>query len=295
MPADQLATGRTDLDNEPAWAQVNLEFTNWTSAADIVARNLRPILNQLPGGWWYIRKHPHWRIRHHPGSDTDHRTHTQLRATLDQLTRTGSLRAWNPAIYEPETLAFGGPAGMHIAHDLFCRDSAKTLDLLAGNTDSLAAAGRTELSLLAISRMLRAAGLDWYEQGDVWATVAASRHGPDTAMCVVGEDVPAAVRRLLTLDTGPDTALVTNGPLDIHRTWLDAFDNAGAQLGTLTRIGQLTRGLRAVLAHHVIFHWNRLALPSSDQLTLATLAQDALLPAEPHSRSRPRRPVTDAR
>jgi protein-L-isoaspartate(D-aspartate) O-methyltransferase len=295
MPPDQLTTGRTDLDNEPAWAQVNLEFTNWTSAADIVARNLRPILNQLPGGWWYIRKHPQWRIRHHPGNDTDHRTYAQLRATLDQLTRTDSLRAWNPAIYESETLAFGGPAGMHIAHDLFCRDSATTLDLLTNAIIPAPVVGRAELSLLAISRMLRAAGLDWYEQGDAWATVAASRNGPDTAMRVVAEDVPPAVRRLLTLDTGPDTALVTDGPLGIHRAWFDAFDNAGARLGTLARTGQLTRGLRAVLAHHVIFHWNRLALPSCDQLTLATLAQDALLPAELHSSFPSPQPVKDAR
>ncbi|OLT11753.1 hypothetical protein BJF78_26155 [Pseudonocardia sp. CNS-139] len=136
--------------------------------------------------------------------------------------------------------------------------------------------------------MLRAAGLDWYEQADVWAAVADSRRSPDTTSRAVGADVPAAVRRLLTLDTGPDTALVANGPLGAHRAWLDAFDNAGSQLGALARIGHLTRGLRAVVAHHIIFHWNRLALPSSDQHTLAALARDALLPADIRSGKDPR-------
>lgn len=137
--------------------------------------------------------------------------------------------------------------------------------------------GRRELSVLAVSRLLRAAGLDWYEQGDVWARVAESR----TALsgCTVSARAPAAVRRLLTLDTGPRSALVSDGPLTAVRTWLAGFDEAGTRLGELARLGRLTRGLRAVLAHHVVFHWNRLALPPQDQLTLAVLAREALLPA----------------
>jgi protein-L-isoaspartate(D-aspartate) O-methyltransferase len=279
MPADQLTTSRAELDNEPIWDQVNVEFTDWATAADVVAHDLRPVLNQMAGGWWYIRKHPHWRLRHRADGDANRQPAAQLRAALDDLTRNGVLRTWYPAIYEPEILAFGGPAGMHAAHDLFRRDSCTTLDLLASTATPAAAEGRTELSLLAISRMLRAAGIDWYEQGDVWAKVADSRRGPDTARAVAA-DVPAAVRRLVTLDTGPDTALVTNGPLRAHRAWLDAFDSAGTQLGVLARTGYLTRGLRAVLAHHIIFHWNRFALPGGDQHTLATLARDALLPSD---------------
>lgn len=278
MPADQLTTiiPDHDLDTDLGWEQVNIEPTDWATAADVVVRNLRPILDRRPGRWWYIRKHPHWRLRHH----TDSPPRLQLRAALDDLTRNGVLRAWHPAIYEPEILAFGGPAGMHVAHDLFCRDSHTTLDLLANTSTSVATIGRTELSLLAISRMLRAAGLDWYEQGDVWARVADSRRSPDMTSRTIAADTPAAVRRLLTLDTGPDTTLVTDGPLAAHRGWLDGFDTAGTQLGALARTGHLTRGLRAVLAHHVIFHWNRLALPGGDQHTLAALARDALLPSD---------------
>lgn len=274
MPADQLIAAPADLHRqESSWEQVNIEFTDWPAAPALVENHLQPVLTTTSDGWWYIRKHPHWRVRHTAGPCGN-----ALRSALDELVDTDAVRTWHPAIYEPEVLALGGPAGMHVAHDLFCRDSPTTLHLLATPRHRVREPGRTELSLLAISRMLRAAGLDWYEQGDVWARVAESRSGiPPTRPA---EQAAPAVRRLLTLDTGPDTPLVAAGPLAAHRTWLDAFDDAGTQLGALARTGHLTRGLRAVLAHHVIFHWNRLALPSPDQHLLAVLARDALLPAE---------------
>lgn len=284
MPADQLTPAAHDRADDPGqgsvWRQVNIEFHDWSAAPGITARHLRPVLDQTSGGWWYIRKHPHWRLRHR-ARDTSPAATVQrdnvLRPALDALVDDGAVRAWHPAIYEPETLAFGGPAGMRAAHALFCGDSLATLSLLASPPEPGHDAGRAELSLLAISRMLRAAGLDWYEQGDVWAKVTASRPAT-TATRPAAQRAAAAVHRLLTLDTGARTALVTAGPLTSHRAWLDTFDDAGARLGTLARTGHLTRGLRAVLAHHVIFHWNRLAVPGADQHILAALARDVLLP-----------------
>lgn len=273
MPADQL-TRATPLDGDLGWRQINVEPSSWGTSADVIAHRLVPVLDRAAGGWWYVRKHPHWRVRHR--IDTADAIGVHLRAVLDALTGDGSLRAWHPAVYEPEIRAFGGPAGIDVAHDLFRLDSRTTVGLLAG-APAPAGPGRRELSVLAVSRLLRAAGLDWYEQGDVWARVAESR----TALsgCTVSARAPAAVRRLLTLDTGPRSALVSDGPLTAVRTWLAGFDEAGTRLGELARLGRLTRGLRAVLAHHVVFHWNRLALPPQDQLTLAVLAREALLPA----------------
>jgi protein-L-isoaspartate(D-aspartate) O-methyltransferase len=298
MPADQLTTDlpRTDLEVDGRWWQTNIEFHDWTAAADTVSGHLRPVLDRLPARWWYIRKHPHWRIRHQPHNQAE--LNAPLPALLDALTADAVVRTWHPAIYEPEAVAFGGPAGMRVAHELFCRDSPTTLHLLTAAPAPEPAAGRVELSLLAISRMLRAAGLDWYEQGDVWAKVAASRpHSainsptrtptriptPTTGRPVAAA-APSAARRLLTLDTGPNTDLTTHGPLARHRSWLDAFDDTGTRLATLAATGQLARGLRAVLAHHVIFHWNRLAIPGDDQHTLAVLSRDALLPPDTATR-----------
>jgi protein-L-isoaspartate(D-aspartate) O-methyltransferase len=316
MPPDQLTT-TPNPDSTLAtyrWAQINIEFINWDHAAEVALGELQPLLDQFPGGWWYVRKHPHWRIRHvteedsignranAPIGSTTARVRAQLHAALDALTRDRVLRAWCTGIYEPETLAFGGPAGMHVAHDLFCRDSRAALAQLADaartsdnrgisgssaapptDQNAARAVGRVELSLLLISRLLREAGLDWYEQGDVWARVADSRRGPGTTSRTVAARAPSAVRRMLTLDTGPATDLSTTGPLAAHQAWLDAFHTAGTQLGALARTGHLSRGLRAVLAHHVIFHWNRVGLPARDQYTLARLAREALLPTDLHA------------
>ena len=68
MPADQLTPVAPEVTDGPGpgsdWRQVNIEFSDWSAAPQIVARRLCPVLDQRSGGWWYIRKHPHWRLRH---------------------------------------------------------------------------------------------------------------------------------------------------------------------------------------------------------------------------------------
>lgn len=291
MPAHQL-THATQLEDQPdrqqAWAQVHVEFSDWATAADTTARHIRPVLEAAPARWWFIRKHPHWRVRYHCTSpDTATNADRRLHTLLDALVADRQLRAWYPTIYEPETRAFGGPAGMQVAHDLFCSDSRTALDLLTATSSPATSptssagpvAGRIELSILAVSRMLRAARLDWFEQGDVWARVADLRYEPGTAH----EPFPAvatAIHRLLTLDTSAASPLHRAGPLTPYTGWLAAFDDSGARLAALAQTGRIHRGLRAVLAHHVVFHWNRLALSRHEQLTVASLARDDLLPAD---------------
>ncbi|MGH3585898.1 MAG: thiopeptide-type bacteriocin biosynthesis protein [Pseudonocardia sp.] len=288
MDADQLTA---DLDTQPdhthdsstGWSQVNVEFHDWTCAAKTTAAHLQPILDTHTRAWWYIRKYPHWRIRYlRPADEVDHHVH----AALCDLVAVERLRAWHHAIYEPEARAFGGIAGMAIAHDLFRRDSPTALALLttsastATRTPSSATHGRAEVSVLAISRMLRAARLDWFEQGDVWARVADLRQEPGEPHPAPPTDAVAAMRRLLTIDTSPVSPLLRDGPLVGHAAWLAAFDDTGTRLADLAKSGHLNRGLRAVLAHHVIFHWNRLALTRRRQLALASLARDDLLPTD---------------
>nr|WP_143267114.1 lantibiotic dehydratase C-terminal domain-containing protein [Amycolatopsis thailandensis] len=52
---------------------------------------------------------------------------------------------------------------------------------------------------------------------------------------------------------------------------------AGVDLGRLARVGTLRRGLRAVLSHHVIFHWNRIGLSYGTQAILAHAVKTAVL------------------
>jgi hypothetical protein len=69
--------------------------------------------------------------------------------------------------------------------------------------------------------------------------------------------------------------------------WHAVFADAGTDLQRLRETGKLTRGLRDVIALHVIFHWNRIGLPAQTQATLARAAKEAIFgsaPATPPSR-----------
>lgn len=280
MPAHELTPPHPDPDHkhdrddsggdsshESGWAQVHLEFADWSHAEHTAAHQLRPLLTAEAGisGWWFTRKHPCWRLRYQPTNDAAPR----LADALDNLAATTALRHWTPTIYEPETHAFGGAAAMDIAHRLFHHDSRAILDHL--HTPAPDLPGRRELTVLAVSLLLRGAELDWYEQGDVWARLSELRplppHQPPVAQRTL-----ASLRRLMATPAGPESRLLAGGPLVSVTGWLTAFDQAGQELAHLAGHGELRRGLRATLAHHVIFHWNRLGLPYTTQSLLAHTA-----------------------
>ncbi|MFC4010235.1 methyltransferase, FxLD system [Nonomuraea purpurea] len=178
---------------------------------------------------------------------------------LDQLVADQVVTGWTGGIYEPETDAFGGPEGMDIAHEVFCADSRAAL----AETGSPHA---RERCILLLSAMHRAAGLDPFEIGDVWAKIAGLRppvNPPETAHQA---SAIAAMRRLMNADA---TKRDTTEP-----GWRDrvaAFEEAGRRLARLATSGQLRRGLRAILAHHAIFAFNRAAIPVAEQAATAWL------------------------
>jgi hypothetical protein len=80
--------------------------------------------------------------------------------------------------------------------------------------------------------------------------------------------------RLLTITASTDAG--HDHPLGEAGDWIGAFEQADQTLAWLAAAGTLSRGLRAVLAHHVIFHANRAGIPVRDQAILATLAADTM-------------------
>ncbi len=86
-----------------------------------------------------------------------------------------------------------------------------------------------------------------------------------------------ALRRLLTADTDPSSSLVTNSPLTPFADWAASLHHAGKGLRRLFEDASLDRGLRAVLAHHILFHCNRMGLPPDVQATLAAHVRDAVM------------------
>jgi len=75
------------------------------------------------------------------------------------------------------------------------------------------------------------------------------------------------VQRLIT--AADDTA---RSPLAITPQWPQAHEQAGTDLGLLDRRGALTRDLREVLTHHLLFLFNRLGISAADTWLLATAA-----------------------
>lgn len=274
------AAGQAALAEQAArrdWHQSRIEFADFDRAEDIAANHLVPRLRLLEdsgllAAWWFIRKAPCWRLRLLTAADTDPaRLHAALSEVLGTLVQSADiLRCW-PTVYEPEVVAFGGFEGIDIAHGLFHADSRHFLE----RTRHVSGLGRRETSLLLVTAMLRSAGLDWYEQGDVWDRVAGLRPLPGDVTTDNLAQTSAGVHRLLTLDTRPLTA--GGGSMAAIAPWLAAFENAGQSIGHAAQSGKLQRGPRNVLTHHVIFHWNRHGLSARTQAVLAHAARAVML------------------
>ncbi|MEV8328554.1 thiopeptide-type bacteriocin biosynthesis protein [Kitasatospora sp. NPDC056731] len=298
IPAADLAVaaetyrraGRCAIAAPPdTWVHVTIQPTDWPGAETQIALRLAPALRHAETRgrvtmWWYVRKHPYWRLRLHPGPDNNPATlRVSLALLLDQLQGEGAIVAWSHGSYEPETAALGGPLGVDAAHALFHTDSrAILLEALRTHHGQPAAPpiGRRELSILMCSAMLRAAGQEWTEQGDVWARVAAMRPGaaePGT------ESAPAVADKIGVLLAADTIAMTEPGQaLDMAADRIHAFAYAGSELADTAHHGGLTRGLRAVLAHMVVFHWNRAGVSTADQAVLARAARSHILGAPAH-------------
>ncbi|MGH3926514.1 MAG: thiopeptide-type bacteriocin biosynthesis protein, partial [Pseudonocardiaceae bacterium] len=261
-----------------SWRQVFIQFDDYSAAEHIGVAHIGPDMTSaeaagLIASWFFIRKAPCWRLRFLPFHDrTEQDATTFIHQQLTTLQEAGRVASWVETIYEPEMHAFGGAAAMDLAHHLFHSDSRHILAYLGNDRATTAGCGdrRRELSILLCSILMRGAGQDWYEQGDIWARVVENRSlPPDTPLDRL-HTMESDLRQLMTVDASPASPLMQeNGPLTVLSDWAAAFAEAGQALGHLARNGTLSRGARAVLAHHVIFHWNRIGLPHTTQSILA--------------------------
>lgn len=262
--------------NSPTWCQANVAFPDWEHAESIALAQLAPLLRTAEDegaltAWFLIRKRPCWRVRYLPVADAQDR----IGQGLDALIADGYIKGWTEIIYEPEVHAFGGAEAMASAHRLFHRDSRSLLDHLQVDAGKY----RHEISLMLCSLLMRSAGLDWYEQGDVWVRVSAHRALPPGTERNSRDRLHTAVHRLISVN-GEDL-ICTGGPLAHIAGWAGAYTDAGRELAHLTSTGQLHRGLRDVLAHHVLFAWNRIGLTYATQAALAAAAKTAIFGPDP--------------
>ncbi|MDT0481727.1 methyltransferase, FxLD system [Streptomyces doebereineriae] len=265
-------------DRSDRWQQHNITFANRESAQRTIVERIAPVLlaterdGQLTG-WWFMNKQP-WPLRYRA-----HEPSPAVEALLSDLVKNGTAVSWLPYIYEPETHAFGGTQAMDVAHDLFHKDSRHLLTHQPGPEQL----GRRETAVLLASVMMRAAGLDWFEHGDVWVKVAALRPATGLVPSARAAELAPAMRKLMTVNA--HSLCRPNGPLAGHNEWVAAFERAGTALADLAGRGALTRGLRAVIAHHMIFHANRAGLLRDDQSAMSNIAREVIMGTSDHTES----------
>jgi thiopeptide-type bacteriocin biosynthesis protein len=278
------------------WHEIRVQFSDFSTAEAVATDDLGPALDRAQEArvitaWWYIRKAPCWRIRYRrgPGMSTARLTR-HITAVMDDVVRQGTVARWRSAIYEPEACAFGGPTGMDVAHRLFHADTLGILDHLHRQTAGIAVLGRREVSVLLCTALFRGARQEWHEQGDVWHRVADMRPLPADTSTERLHTLADSLLRLLAADLSPAGRPVglDAEPASIA-PWLAAFTAAGRDLAAAVDDTTLHRGIRDVLAHHVIFHWNRLGVPDRAQAILARAAHDIVMnpPGRPRTMTAP--------
>ncbi|GAA0393591.1 O-methyltransferase [Acrocarpospora corrugata] len=274
------------------WTQVSMWCPNWRVAERVAVTDLGPFLAAAEreaaiDRWWFTRKGPLWRLRVQPAPQRADHAVSALHAHLEDLTARRAVQRWAATIYEPEVHAFGGDDAMEVAHTLFHLDSHHILRHLNQNGRG-ARDHRRELCLLLGHALMRAAAQDRYEQGDIWAEVAAHRISGAADLLPPSADVIAAVHRLTTAHTPS-----AHSPLATSPGWAAAFAAAGRDLAGMAGDGRLTRGLRAVLAHHILLAWNRAGIPGPHQGVLADTAARLVFHRRSHAPgTRPRTRVS---
>jgi protein-L-isoaspartate(D-aspartate) O-methyltransferase len=261
--------------DNPEWQHVSLWCADWHTAEQMAVTHLGPRLMaaeaaEVITSWWFIRKGASWRVRCLAAHGQDEQATAVVAQTMRELVADGAVLRWATTIYEPETHAFGGPDGVDLAHQLFHADSRHLLEHLRQAHDD----HRRELGLLLATQLVHAAGQDWYEQGDVWARVAGHRRTDQPPS--KSQTAMAAVHRLITAPANNPHRPLTRAP-----QWLAAYRRAGQRLAELADQGRLTRGLRAVLAHHILFAWNRAGISAHQQNLLAATAARVIFHQEP--------------
>ncbi|MFF8989469.1 methyltransferase, FxLD system [Streptomyces sp. NPDC014983] len=261
------------------WQQHNITFADREIARRTIAERLGPALIQAEAdgqltGWWFMNKQP-WPLRYLADKPSP-----AIESLLSDLIGDGVAVSCLPCVYEPEADAFGGPEAMDAAHELFHSDSRH---LLTHQPSPMHLGRRRETTVLLASAMMRGAELDWFEQGDVWAKIAALRPAINPPSPERTGELAAAMRKLMTADA--HSLCRPGGPLHAHEEWVTAFERAGTTLADLAGRGALTRGLRAVIAHHVIFHANRAGLLRDDQSALSHIAREVVMGTSDHTES----------
>lgn len=191
-------------------------------------------------------------------------------------------------VYDQETYQFGGPAGMKSFHRFSTADSLAIMELhrawAAGEQDIDA----MSFSLMVLSDLIRKVCGDNWEQWDLWCNMElAQRDVAVTGDLRASVDAALEANRpmLEALVFVPDEVLAQVGERE-RAIATEYFASNTGVAEALTRAaraaptdpGRLLYGIRKIVPFYIIFHWNRLGFPMSQQLLMALLMRALLDP-----------------
>jgi thiopeptide-type bacteriocin biosynthesis protein len=260
------------------WLYLRVSVPDGAGVA-LIAHEMAPLFDQLRSdaaihGWWWLNKHdpsgPALRVRILIAP--------RMRAEIEKIVAQQLARLqrdFRVLRYEPELRLFGGSEGMAAAHDHFCADSA-FLAAWAQCEEPLSRPIIPEgLSLAFIFHMLRASGLDLFEQWDVFDRVYDKREiggGGENVFPffqkLAAKVVGARPDRIFELYGGQKARLINR-----HRDFLEGF---GYRTGSTYFEGRLDCGLREFFVPIILFHWNRIGMNALRQSGLSCAASKEL-------------------
>jgi thiopeptide-type bacteriocin biosynthesis protein len=172
--------------------------------------------------------------------------------------------------YEPELRLFGGAEGIRIAHEFFAYDSGFLVDWARQSDAQQVPMIPPGLSLALMIEFARASGLDLFELWDLFDRVAAKRAVSDEPVSLKCKDLAARV-----IAATPDAVFSLYGDQQpLLSPYRARLHQCAGRLSRAFFQGDLECGVRESLAAMILFHWNRVGLPSKAQAALSRSAAD---------------------
>lgn len=233
---------------------------------------------KLVENFWFMRKSDggkHLRLRIYGLSEFLER---DVRNTLIQeivkLKKRNICREYYICIYEPEKALFGGIEGMRLAHHFFSSGSQLYLEIYK-HIQQNNKINFDEISLCLINNFLYYAGLDDFEEWDVWNKVLLMRKvdNEDTSHLENKEENDGRLHSSLYI-----AMLIGPTVFNYFNNTLSTYKNIAKELEILNRKGELTRGIRSIVATKIIFQWNSFGFDALHQYSLAKKMVDLKKP-----------------
>lgn len=263
----------------PNWLQLNLVLPEPTQAGP---EDLHPLFEEIflkvdhlkkqraLRCFFFLRKPPGIRLRFALAAPEED-TASEIESCFRRLVKRKLVTRLYRGSYEPETFKFGGPDGINAVHAHFFADSTAWW---SWEQLRCAAVTRLNAKLLSVGVLndLFSQCLEGPEEiWDVWCRLAVL-HG--ASVLSDGSAMPRiGIEQLLEQVTPKERSLL--------RKYVACNRAIARKLDAISAKGKLLFGIRQVLPHVAIYHWNRYGFTESDRTSMLTAGLRAWSPHVP--------------